>query len=302
MYTVSLLIFYYFFYSSLGWFVESVYCSLAAKKWINRGFLTGPLCPIYGAGAIVFIVCLTKLKETPFPIHIFGAEFSITPFLVFLAGFILADLVEFITSLIMEKLFHARWWDYSEKPFNIQGRICLQHTIYWGIASIVFLYIIQPFFGKYADKLFPPEAPKALYIVIIVLLTIFVLDIINAVHNAMDVKKVMDKIHKLSDSISKVANDIKGNVEVRFDEFQASATKRAERFAAWRNDVSKQMSEIRETFGSSIREKSVDKEKVNRLLNGYPNFSRTTKKQLKTLEELLNEIKKRIKDDDDEMY
>ena len=302
MYTVSLLIFYYFFYSALGWFVESVYCSLAAKKWINRGFLTGPLCPIYGAGAIVFIVCLTKLKETPVFVHIFGAEFSITPLLVFFAGLILADLVEFITSLIMEKLFHARWWDYSEKPFNIQGRICLQHTIYWGVASIVFLYVIQPFFGKYADKLFPPEAPKVLYIVICVFLAIFVLDIINAVHNAMDVKKVMDKIHKLSDSISKVATDIRGNVEVRFDEFQASATKRAERFAAWRNDVSKQMSEIRETFGSSIRGKSVDKEKVNRLLNGYPNFSRTTKKQLKSLEELLNEIKKRIKDDDDEMY
>jgi uncharacterized membrane protein len=302
MYTVSLLVFYYFFYSALGWFVESVYCSLAAHKWINRGFLTGPLCPIYGAGAIVFIVCLTKLKETPIPLHIFGTKLSITPILVFFAGLILADLVEFFTSLIMEKLFHARWWDYSEKPFNIQGRICLQHTIYWGIASIVFLYLIQPFFGKYADKLFPADAPKVLYITIIVFLIIFILDIINAIHNAMDVKKVMDKVHKLSDTISRVATDIRGNVEVRFDGFQVSASKRAERFAVWRSDVSKQMSDIVDTFGSSIRGKNVKKGKFNRLINGYPNLSRVAKKQISSLEDLLAEIKKRITDDDDEMY
>lgn len=298
MYNVSLLILYYFFYSALGWLVESIYCSLAVHKWVNRGFLTGPLCPIYGAGALVLIVFLRRFKEMPIPVDIFGVKLSISPLLVFIAGMVLADIVEFITSLIMEKLFHARWWDYSEKPFNIQGRICLQHTIYWGIGSVVFLYLIDPFFKKIAENI--PQ--NTAFIIIGVILFVFILDLINAVRTAMDIRKVMDKVHKLSETISKVANDIKGNVEVRFDEFQATAAKRAERFALWRSDVSKQMMEIVETLGSSIRKKNVDKEKLNRLITGYPNLSRVAKKQLKSLEELLSEIKKRITDDDNEMY
>ncbi len=305
MYTVSLLAVYYFFYSALGWLAESIYCSLGEHKWINRGFLTGPLCPIYGAGALVMIVFLKPLKEmTPAPVSVFGV--SLTPLLVFIVGMILADIVEFITSLAMEKLFHARWWDYSEKPFNIQGRICLQHTLYWGIASLVFVYLIHPFFSRYAENLFPAAQPKKIYILISIILIIFVLDIINAVRNAMDVKKVMDKVHKLTDTITNVANDIKSNVEVRFDGIQASAAKRVERFAAWRGDMAKQMSEIVEPFGFAVRGKKADKkknrEKINRLINGYPNFSRIAKNQLDILEELLNEIKKRITDDDEEMY
>lgn len=302
MYTLSLLVLYYFFYSALGWLVESMYCSVGEHKWVNRGFLTGPLCPIYGAGAVVMAVFLQPLKELPFPIGVFGINFSMTPLLVFVVGMILADIVEFITSLAMEKLFHARWWDYSEKPFNIQGRICLQHTLYWGTASIVFTYVIHPFFSKYAEKLFPSTAPNILYITLTVILFIFTLDIINAVRNAMDIKKVMDKVHKLTDSINGVANALKNNVELRFDKIQVTASKRAERFGFLRGYVTKQTSDILDVFGSSIRGKSVDKEKINRLINGYPNLSRVAKKQLDSLEELLTEIKNRIMDDNEEMY
>ncbi len=302
MYTLSLLVLYYFFYSALGWLVESMYCSVGEHKWVNRGFLTGPLCPIYGAGAVVMAVFLQPLKELPFPIGVFGINFSMTPLLVFVVGMILADIVEFITSLAMEKLFHARWWDYSEKPFNIQGRICLQHTLYWGTASIVFTYVIHPFFSKYAEKLFPSTAPNILYITLTVILFIFTLDIINAVRNAMDIKKVMDKVHKLTDSINGVANALKNNLELRFDKIQVTASKRAERFGFLRGYVTKQTSDILDVFGSSIRGKSVDKEKINRLINGYPNLSRVAKKQLDSLEELLTEIKNRIMDDNEEMY
>lgn len=302
MYTLSLLVLYYFFYSALGWFAESVYCSLGERKWINRGFLTGPLCPIYGAGAVVMTVFLGPLKELPLPVNIFGVKFSITPLLVFVVGMILADIVEFITSLAMEKLFHARWWDYSEKPFNIQGRICLQHTLYWGTASIVFIYAIHPFFSKYAERLFPSATPNILYFSLLIILFIFILDIINAVRNAMDVKKVMDKVHKLTDSITGVANALRNNVEVRFDKLQVSASKRAERFGFLRGNVTKQTNDILDVFGASIRGKKVDKKKINRLINGYPNLSRVAKKQLDSLEEMLTEIKNRIMDDDEEMY
>lgn len=302
MYTLSLLVLYYFFYSALGWVVESLYCSVGERKWVNRGFLTGPLCPIYGAGAVMMAVFLQPLKELPLPVSVFGVNFSITPLLVFVVGMILADIVEFVTSLAMEKLFHARWWDYSDKLFNIQGRICLQHSLYWGTGSVVFTYIVHPFFSTYTEKIFPPTDPNILYVVLLVILFIFVLDIINAVRNAMDIKKVMDKVHKLTDSITGLANALKDNVEVRFDKLQVSTSKRAERLGFLRGYVTKKTSDILDVFGSSIRDKKVDKEKINRLINGYPNLSRVAKKQLDSLEELLNEIKNRIMDDDEEMY
>lgn len=293
MYTVSLLLLYYFFYSSLGWLCESIYCSIGEKKWVNRGFLTGPLCPIYGTGAVVFIVCLGPLKEYPIPVSVFGLTFSITPVLVLLAGMVLADMVEFATSVIMEKLFHARWWDYSEKPFNIQGRICLQHTMYWGIFTIVFLYLIHPFFQTYAERI--PE--KTVYIILIVVLLLFVLDLINAVRTAMDVKKVMDKVRKLTDTISKTAKDMRQSVETK-----TAYARRLDRYNTWKSDMLRQMSEVREVFETSLRSKKVDKEKFNRLIKGYPNLNKVAKEQLNSLEDLVAEIKRRITDNDEEMY
>lgn len=293
MYTVSLLLLYYFFYSSLGWLCESIYCSIGEKKWVNRGFLTGPLCPIYGTGAVVFIVCLGPLKEYPIPVSVFGLTFSITPVLVLLAGMVLADMVEFATSVIMEKLFHARWWDYSEKPFNIQGRICLQHTMYWGIFTIVFLYLIHPFFQTYAERI--PE--KTVYIILSVVLLLFVLDLINAVRTAMDVKKVMDKVRKLTDTISKTAKDMRQSVETK-----TAYARRMERYNSWKGDMLRQMSEVREVFETSLRSKKVDKEKFNRLIKGYPNLNKVAREQLNSLEDLVAEIKRRITDNDEEMY
>lgn len=128
---------YFFFYSFLGWVVETIYCSIGEKKFVNRGFLTGPLCPIYGTGAVVFGVCLMPFYNK------FGYSKWYIILLVVLLGMLLADVVEFFTSLIMEKLFNARWWDYSNEKFNIQGRICLKHTLYWGLASGIFIYVVQ---------------------------------------------------------------------------------------------------------------------------------------------------------------
>ena len=140
---VEKIIFYvltFFLYSAVGWFFESCYCSVRPRKWVNRGFLYGPMCPIYGSGAVMLSLALGKFSKLP----IYRHGWYLTPVLTFLLGALLADVLEFLTSLVMEKLFHARWWDYSQKKFNIQGRICLTHTLYWGGATLIFLYFIDP--------------------------------------------------------------------------------------------------------------------------------------------------------------
>ena len=101
----------FFAYSFLGWVCECIYCSIPAKKFINRGFLEGPYCPIYGCGAMLVIYLLTP--------------FAAKPLLLFVAGILVTSALEYITSWLMEMFFHTKWWDYSTYPFNINGRICL---------------------------------------------------------------------------------------------------------------------------------------------------------------------------------
>ncbi len=306
MFYFSQLLTYYFFYSALGWLIESIYCSLGERKWINRGFLTGPICPIYGAGAMVMIVILVPLSKLSLNYTVFEKTVSFTPLLVCVVGMAVSDLVEFITSYVMEKLFHARWWDYSNKPFNIQGRICLQHTIYWGVFSLIFVYLVHPFVSGFAERIFPHDNPQKLYIVLAIMLIIFAIDVANAVRNAMDVRKVMDKVRKLSERMTKVANDLKNNVDITFDNIQTSTTRRAERFAEWRTDISEQLGDLFAFMGDQKDDNATlsqkGKKRINRLISVYPNFRKRAKKQLTTLEELLAEIKSRITDEDEEMY
>lgn len=206
--TIVTYVLYFFFYSAVGWLGESIYCSVGARKWVNRGFLKGPMCPIYGTSALAMAITLTPVKNLDIRVPMFGHDVLITPLLVFIAGMVVCDIVEFITSVLMEKLFHARWWDYSNKKFNIQGRICLGHTFYWGIASLLFLYLVHPIVVYCFSQLLDSAA----IIIFACVLAIFLVDLVFAVYRALDVRKVMDKIKGFSDTLSNFAGTIKSGV------------------------------------------------------------------------------------------
>lgn len=121
---------YFIIYSFFGWVCECMYCSLPAKKFINRGFLRGPYCPIYGCGA----VCIILLLE----------PYTGNALLVFCLGVVITSALEYITSWAMEALFHTKWWDYSKRFANINGRICLRNSILFGILCLVVMYIVHP--------------------------------------------------------------------------------------------------------------------------------------------------------------
>lgn len=128
------LIFYFTIYSFLGWIGEIIYTFPERHKFYNRGFLYGPICPIYGAGAIVIIYGLHFVNNYPI--------------LVFLLGMISATIIEYFTSYIMEKAFKVRWWDYSEKFLNINGRVCLLNSVIFGVLSIVITYLVHPLISQ----------------------------------------------------------------------------------------------------------------------------------------------------------
>ena len=116
--------------SFLGWLMESVRFSIEERHWVNRGFLTGPLCPIYGFGSVLILA-------------LFGL-FDHSWLLVLIIGIVLTTLLEYLTSWIMEFIFHARWWDYSTLPFNLHGRITLFHSLFWGALCLALVYGLNP--------------------------------------------------------------------------------------------------------------------------------------------------------------
>lgn len=124
------LFFYFVVYSFIGWIMETCYATFLNRRFINRGFLNGPFCPVYGFGAITIVIFLTPLKNDAF--------------LLFAGGAILTSVLEYITGFILEKSFHTKWWDYSDKPHNLHGRICLRFSVLWGILSVVLLSTLHP--------------------------------------------------------------------------------------------------------------------------------------------------------------
>lgn len=128
-------------YSFIGWFYESVLCSVSERKLINRGFLTGPICPVYGFGALVVIFALYDRLHNVL--------------LLFLASSLLTCALEYVTAWLLEKLFHAKWWDYSSRRFNINGRVSLAGALVFGVLSVLLVMFIHPFVIAMTDKLSP---------------------------------------------------------------------------------------------------------------------------------------------------
>ena len=120
----------FFAYSFLGWCCECIYCSIPAGHFINRGFLNGPVCPVYGFGALAVLGCLTPLSGS-------------LP-LVFLCGMVVTSVLEYITGWLLETLFHTKWWDYSGHRFQLHGRVCLLNSTLFGLLGVVLLYGIHP--------------------------------------------------------------------------------------------------------------------------------------------------------------
>ena len=155
-------IYYYFLlfliYSFIGWLIEVIGKLIEKHKFINRGFLIGPICPIYGHGCILMILTLSRYKDNPLTLFIYAI--------------FICSLLEYFTSYFMEKIFKARWWDYSTRKFNLNGRICAETMIPFGILGTLVICVINPIF-EYLLNLFNFETIK---ITAVVLFIIYIID------------------------------------------------------------------------------------------------------------------------------
>ena len=174
----------FFIYSFAGWVMESVNISIRNKKFTNRGFLVGPYCPIYGWGVVLITILLQKYHD----------DIPATFFL----SILICGTLEYWTSYFMEKIFKARWWDYSTRKFNINGRICLETLIPFGIAGTAITIWINPFFLKYINMV--PE--NIMNIIIVVICLLFAIDNIVSFKIIFNLKEMTKEFKDNTDEIS----------------------------------------------------------------------------------------------------
>jgi Phosphatidylserine/phosphatidylglycerophosphate/cardiolipin synthases and related enzymes len=188
--------FYYLFYIFIlygvfGWVYESCLVSFKKKTFINRGFLNGPIIPIYGSGALVVFLAFWNVRNDIV--------------LTLIGGIILATLLEYLTSAVMELVFHTRWWDYSNYPLNLQGRICLPVSLFWGILTLLMLHLFQPGIN-YLIGLLPRKAGEILGYII---LPIFTLDTVSAVISSVKLDKILAKLNDLRQDMTEYVSTTK---------------------------------------------------------------------------------------------
>ena len=192
---VELYILLFFVYSFLGWFMESIGGIFVVKKYINRGFLIGPYCPVYGTGVVLITLLLNNSTDNCISL--------------FINVMVICGALEYLTGYLMEKIFKARWWDYSDKRFNINGRVCLETLVPFSIMGTLFLYVINPIL----INLFVSAPDILIHIItwvlffIIIIDTIFSLIIMNAFKNVTYNKKEdnTEEISKRNQEIAEYA-------------------------------------------------------------------------------------------------
>ena len=263
---------YFILYSFLGWCCESVYCSVIQRKWVNRGFLNGPFCPVYGFGALLVLFLLRDVR------HSFPA--------LFLSGMVVTSVLEYITSVILEKLFHMHWWDYSHMRFNLNGRVCLLNSCEFGLLSVVVAMYIHPAVVRMTGRI--PEFGRVLLAVL--LLLIIAADTIVTVRGLLIMKGKLDDLTARMAELRLKTEEGREKLRLAF----------AERTDALKEDIDGRAEAWRELFTARMEIMEADyneyKDQLNRRLaentGEYRKTLEETRKKLDALGERMRQLDK----------
>ena len=179
-------ILFFFIYSFIGWVWESCYVSVRKRRWVNRGFLHGPMLPIYGSGALVILISTIGVRENPW--------------LIFLFGMLAATVLEYITGAVMEKMFHVRYWDYSRQKLNLNRYICVSSSLCWGVFSVLLLRAVHiPVERAVLD--IPMFITDGAALVLTVIMSV---DLTQSFNEAMDLKQVLAQLEESKEQIGEM--------------------------------------------------------------------------------------------------
>ena len=194
-------------YSFMGWLYESIWCSLCEGKLVNRGFLAGPFCTVYGFGALLVILTLSDVKDNLLAL--------------FFASIVVTNTLEYLTSYILEKCFAVRWWDYSHYRFNLNGRVCLLGAVAFGTMSVLLLHIIHPWVLSYIVRLSPP----AFYLLSGVFLGAMLFDLATTVKHLLSLN---GRLAEIQSALEQFAGQYKERAGQKVDTLQLALSERFE--------------------------------------------------------------------------
>ena len=250
----------FFVYAFLGWCTEVSYAALRTGKFVNRGFLNGPVCPIYGCGVVVVLVGLTPLK----------GNFV----LLFLGSVVLTSVLELATGFVLEKLFRQRWWDYSDKPFNLGGYICLEFSIMWGFACLFVVDILHP-----SIEFFIRLIPHTLGWVLLGLFSAaMAVDLAATVRTIAKLNRQLDQIDQLAWRLKTASNEFGENLADRVleaaeksadwkEDWNSAAEEWAQRRAEFQERLEDELAQKREQMEDELRQHA--QERAARLQAGH---------------------------------
>lgn len=202
-------------YAFIGWIMETTYASILEKRFINRGFLSGPFCPIYGFGFVILILVLEPLKDNIL--------------LLFIGSVVLTSILEYFTGYILETVFRNTWWDYSNEPFNLKGRICLKFSLLWGVLSVFFIRTVYPYTSlliEYASD----KNNAAMHTATHILLLYFIIDFAFVSSSVFGLNYKLKQLHLLSVELKAKVGNIKNTTKEKLSELENLLNERRQKY------------------------------------------------------------------------
>lgn len=217
---------FFYIYCVFGWIFESTYVSLKSKKFVNRGFMKGPMIPIYGEGAIMMVIATYPVRGN-IPLE-------------FVMGMVGATLLEFVVGAIMEYVFKVKYWDYSNQPFNVKGYICLSSTICWGVLSV----LLAEFIHIPIERFVLSMNVNVLYGLVLCVSALFVFDAVTSAKEAWDLRILLVALTKAKEEIAALQHQL----EVKRDQIAEQLTDKKE-------ELVEQLTDYKEEITSQLVDK-----------------------------------------------
>jgi len=259
--TIYQIFWYFLIYGFIGWVIEVAFHAVTLGKVVNRGFLNGPICPVYGFGMLLVLIIYYFL-----PVDEKTLEVNI--WLVFLTGAIFTTMVELIAGWTLDKLFHARWWDYSKMPLNLHGYICLAYSIIWGIAVMIAVKFFHPLIEHFSPVALPP---KIGWWLIALLYTILFVDLGLTVATVRGLNKELKKLDELRNAFRKPSDKMSETITETTLKLANSVEKAQVQAALGKAELKDSLEERKKQLNQKYAEIfSSTKKGTRRLLKAFP--------------------------------
>lgn len=235
-YTVWDWLMFFYIYSFIGWVWESGYASVGQKRFVNRGFLHGPIIPIYGFGAIGILLCTMGVRENTA--------------LIFIFGMIGATALEYATGWTMEKIFHVKYWDYSNFKYNLNGYICLPASIAWGFFSVILVKVIN----VPIQDLVLQVKNVFTELAVLILTAATAVDVHSSVGEALDLKEMLEKLSESKEYIKRMQKRMEVVSAVRLEDYKERRAKQAKLLISQKEKFERNLAMFREIRTKQLNE------------------------------------------------